>query len=198
MYTNMKKVFHRQLKVSGMLLSVSNVIDFGSKMCQSYSPPFMATSLRCLFSTHWVFRYIFHDQSKSGFRDDPLLGRLAEFDHVILSSHIAFYTDQVKAKSTVLEIIQYTPHLITIKYNSRQWNRLLARPSPIMKDSLENNQKMKKPTFVSLFRTGPQFQYSRSCWTICLNCSQRFLLNNLWPIFQDLAKSQDWHSWSSP
>ena len=49
-------------------------------------------------SSFWdldVPRYIFHDQSKSGFRDDPLLGRLAEFDHVILSSHIAFYTDQV-------------------------------------------------------------------------------------------------------
>ena len=44
-----------------------------------------------------LLRYIFHDQSKSGFRDDPLLGRLAEFDHVILSSHIAFYTDQVRA-----------------------------------------------------------------------------------------------------
>ena len=46
-----------------------------------------------------ISRYIFHDQSKSGFRDDPLLGKLSEFDHVILSSHIAFYTDQVKYTS---------------------------------------------------------------------------------------------------
>ena len=38
--------------------------------------------------------YIFHDKSKVGFRDDPNLAKLAQFDHVILSSHIAFYTDQ--------------------------------------------------------------------------------------------------------
>ena len=51
-----------------------------------------------------ISRYIFHDQSKSGFRDDPLLGKLSEFDHVILSSHIAFYTDQV-GKNTWPNII---------------------------------------------------------------------------------------------
>ena len=39
-------------------------------------------------------KYIFHDQSKEGFRDHPDLGRLAMMDNVILSSHIAFYTDQ--------------------------------------------------------------------------------------------------------
>jgi len=52
-------------------------------------------------------KYIFHDQSKSGFRDDPLLGRLAEFDHVILSSHIAFYTDQAVEQITSKTLANY-------------------------------------------------------------------------------------------
>merc|ERR1712080_762253 len=37
-------------------------------------------------------KYIFHDKSQDKFRDDPDLGRLSQFEHVILSSHIAFYT----------------------------------------------------------------------------------------------------------
>ena len=40
-------------------------------------------------------KYIFHDKSKEGFQDHPDLAKLATFEHVILSSHIAFYTDQV-------------------------------------------------------------------------------------------------------
>eukprot|EP00088_Acartia_fossae_P022192 TRINITY_DN23454_c0_g1_i1.p1 TRINITY_DN23454_c0_g1~~TRINITY_DN23454_c0_g1_i1.p1 ORF type:complete len:123 (-),score=47.44 TRINITY_DN23454_c0_g1_i1:159-527(-) len=39
-------------------------------------------------------KYIFHDKSKEGFKEDPNLAKLATFEHVILSSHIAFYTDQ--------------------------------------------------------------------------------------------------------
>ena len=45
-------------------------------------------------------KYIFHDKSKAGFRDHPDLGRLAEMDNVILSSHIAFYTDQAVQQIT--------------------------------------------------------------------------------------------------
>ena len=40
-------------------------------------------------------KYIFHDKSKEGFQEHPDLAKLATFEHVILSSHIAFYTDQV-------------------------------------------------------------------------------------------------------
>ena len=45
-------------------------------------------------------KYIFHDKSSAGFRDHPDLGRLAEMDNVILSSHIAFYTDQAVEQIT--------------------------------------------------------------------------------------------------
>ena len=45
-------------------------------------------------------KYIFHDQSKQGFREHPDHGRLAEMDNVILSSHIAFYTDQAVEQIT--------------------------------------------------------------------------------------------------
>ena len=41
-------------------------------------------------------KYIFHDKSKEGFKDNRDLAKLATFEHVILSSHIAFYTDQVR------------------------------------------------------------------------------------------------------
>ena len=40
-------------------------------------------------------KYIFHDKSKDGFKEHPDLAKLSQFEHVILSSHIAFYTDQV-------------------------------------------------------------------------------------------------------
>ena len=40
-------------------------------------------------------KYIFHDKSADGFKDDPDLAKLTTFDNVKLSSHIAFYTDQV-------------------------------------------------------------------------------------------------------
>ena len=52
-------------------------------------------------------KYIFHDQSKSGFRDDPLLGKLAQFEHVILSSHIAFYTDQAVEQITAKTLANF-------------------------------------------------------------------------------------------
>ena len=53
------------------------------------------------------FRYIFHDQSSTGFRDHPDLGRLAEMDNVILSSHIAFYTDQAVEQITAKTLENY-------------------------------------------------------------------------------------------
>jgi len=52
-------------------------------------------------------KYIFHDNSEAGFRDDPDLGRLAEFDNVILSSHIAFYTDKAVEQITAKTIENY-------------------------------------------------------------------------------------------
>jgi len=52
-------------------------------------------------------KYIFHDQSKSGFRDDPDLAKLAQFEHVILSSHIAFYTDQAVEQITAKTLSNY-------------------------------------------------------------------------------------------
>jgi len=52
-------------------------------------------------------KYIFHDKSKAGFRDDPDLGRLAQFEHVILSSHIAFYTDQAVEQITAKTLSNY-------------------------------------------------------------------------------------------
>jgi len=56
-------------------------------------------------------KYIFHDKSKAGFRDDPLLGRLAQFEHVILSSHIAFYTDQAVEQITAKTVENYMAFL---------------------------------------------------------------------------------------
>ena len=52
-------------------------------------------------------KYIFHDQSKKGFREHPDLGRLAEMDNVILSSHIAFYTDQAVEQITAKTLENY-------------------------------------------------------------------------------------------
>ena len=52
-------------------------------------------------------KYIFHDQSKKGFREHPDLGRLAEMDNVILSSHIAFYTDQAVDQITAKTLENY-------------------------------------------------------------------------------------------
>jgi len=52
-------------------------------------------------------KYIFHDKSKAGFRDDPDLARLAQFEHVILSSHIAFYTDQAVEQITAKTLENY-------------------------------------------------------------------------------------------
>jgi len=46
-------------------------------------------------------KYIFHDQSKKGFRDHPDLGTLAKMNNVILSSHIAFYIDQAVDQITL-------------------------------------------------------------------------------------------------
>jgi len=56
-------------------------------------------------------KYIFHDKSKAGFRDDPDLARLAQFEHVILSSHIAFYTDQAVEQITEKTIENYLGYL---------------------------------------------------------------------------------------
>jgi len=52
-------------------------------------------------------KYIFHDYSSKGFRDDPDLAKLAEFEHVILSSHIAFYTDQAVEQITTKTLSNY-------------------------------------------------------------------------------------------
>jgi len=52
-------------------------------------------------------KYIFHDNSKTGFREDPLLAKLATFEHVILSSHIAFYTDQAVEQITAKTLANY-------------------------------------------------------------------------------------------
>ena len=52
-------------------------------------------------------KYIFHDKSKAGFRDDPDLARLSQFEHVILSSHIAFYTDQAVEQITAKTMENY-------------------------------------------------------------------------------------------
>jgi len=52
-------------------------------------------------------KYIFHDKSQDKFRDDPDLGRLAQFEHVILSSHIAFYTDQAVEQITAKTLDNY-------------------------------------------------------------------------------------------
>merc|ERR1712112_206311 len=52
-------------------------------------------------------KYIFHDKSQDKFRDDPDLGRLAQFEHVILSSHIAFYTDQAVEQITAKTLSNY-------------------------------------------------------------------------------------------
>ena len=52
-------------------------------------------------------KYIFHDQSKKGFREHPDLGRLADMDNVILSSHIAFYTDQAVEQITAKTLANF-------------------------------------------------------------------------------------------
>jgi len=52
-------------------------------------------------------KYIFHDKSQDKFRDDPDLGRLSQFEHVILSSHIAFYTDQAVEQITAKTLSNY-------------------------------------------------------------------------------------------
>jgi len=52
-------------------------------------------------------KYIFHDKSKAGFRDDPDLAKLSQFEHVILSSHIAFYTDQAVEQITTKTLENY-------------------------------------------------------------------------------------------
>merc|ERR1712059_89264 len=52
-------------------------------------------------------KYIFHDQSSAGFRDNPDLGKLANFEHCILSSHIAFYTDQAVEQVTAKTLSNY-------------------------------------------------------------------------------------------
>jgi len=52
-------------------------------------------------------KYIFHDKSKAGFRDDPDLAKLSQFEHVILSSHIAFYTDQAVEQITAKTLENY-------------------------------------------------------------------------------------------
>lgn len=56
-------------------------------------------------------KYIFHDKSKEGFREDPYLARLAQHPNVILSSHIAFYTDQAVEQITDKTLINYETFL---------------------------------------------------------------------------------------
>ena len=69
-------------------------------ICGKDSIPFQALESKKLWGVALdVFegekKYIFHDKSKEGFQEHPDLAKLATFEHVILSSHIAFYTDQV-------------------------------------------------------------------------------------------------------
>jgi len=52
-------------------------------------------------------KYIFHDKSKEGFKENPDLAKLATFEHVILSSHIAFYTDQAVEQITSKTLLNY-------------------------------------------------------------------------------------------
>ncbi|XP_023344956.1 uncharacterized protein LOC111714140 isoform X2 [Eurytemora carolleeae] len=52
-------------------------------------------------------KYIFHDKSKEGFQEHPDLAKLATFEHVILSSHIAFYTDQAVEQITAKTLDNY-------------------------------------------------------------------------------------------
>jgi len=56
-------------------------------------------------------KYIFHDKSKEGFKDHPDLAELATFEHVILSSHIAFYTDQAVEQITAKTLSNYEAFL---------------------------------------------------------------------------------------
>jgi len=52
-------------------------------------------------------KFIFHDKSKEGFKEDPVIQKLAQFDNVILSSHIAFYTDQAVEQITAKTLSNY-------------------------------------------------------------------------------------------
>lgn len=52
-------------------------------------------------------KYIFHNKSKDGFREDPYLAKLAQHPNVILSSHIAFYTDQAVEQITEKTLENY-------------------------------------------------------------------------------------------
>jgi len=51
-------------------------------------------------------KYIFHD-NKEGFKDDPILEKISQFENVILSSHIAFYTDQAVEQITTKTLSNY-------------------------------------------------------------------------------------------
>jgi len=66
-------------------------------------------------------KYIFHDKSKAGFRDDPDLGKLAQFEHVILSSHIAFYTDQAVDEITAKTLSNYKTFLGEEAKDGKAW-----------------------------------------------------------------------------
>jgi D-lactate dehydrogenase len=52
-------------------------------------------------------KYIFKDMTKQGFKDDPELGKLVTYDNVIISSHIAFYTDQAVEQITTKTLSNY-------------------------------------------------------------------------------------------
>ena len=55
--------------------------------------------------------FIFHDKSKQGFKHHPHLAELATFENVILSSHIAFYTDQAVHQITAKTLENYEAFL---------------------------------------------------------------------------------------
>jgi len=52
-------------------------------------------------------KYIFKDMTKEGFANDPDLGKLVTYDNVIISSHIAFYTDQAVEQITAKTLSNY-------------------------------------------------------------------------------------------
>jgi len=56
-------------------------------------------------------KFIFKDMTKKGFKDHPELAKLVTFDNVVLSSHIAFYTDQAVEQITAKTLHNYNSFL---------------------------------------------------------------------------------------
>jgi len=52
-------------------------------------------------------KFIFKDMTKQGFKNHPELAKLVTYDNVVLSSHIAFYTDQAVEQITAKTLHNY-------------------------------------------------------------------------------------------